>query len=278
MKITIRHERIQEGHEVDRLIRDAFWGQTRPTCDEHYLAHLLRADAAFVPELNFVAESQGRLIGSILYSKAAVVDDQGSIHPVLTFGPLSVLPQYHRSHGVGTALMQHSIREAKKLGYAAIVFYGHPDYYPRFGFQNAACFGITSSEGYNFDALMAMPLYKGGLEGITGRFCEPAPFHRLDAGAVAAFDRSFAPKQPAQMVPISLLLDRLPVDAHAAFADSRVDTLQGLYRFSGREMLRWAGIGLPQLEIINQTLQAHGMAPKLPPSSPILGAAQECQW
>ncbi len=76
----------------------------------------------------------------VMYSRARVIDDAGNETEALTFGPLSVLPAYwHR--GTGSALMRHSIREAKQMGHRAIVICGHPDYYPRFGFRGAKHLG-----------------------------------------------------------------------------------------------------------------------------------------
>ena len=76
----------------------------------------------------------------VMYSRARVIDDAGNETEALTFGPLSVLPAYwHR--GTGSALMRHSIREAKQMGHRAIVICGHPDYYPRFGFRGAKHYG-----------------------------------------------------------------------------------------------------------------------------------------
>ena len=132
MSITLRLERPEDYRAVENLTREAFWGFMSPTCDEHYLVHLLRAVPAFLPELDFVSEMDGELVGHVMYSRAKVVDDGGKETEVLTFGPLSVLPTYWHC-GVGSALMRHSIRGAKQMGYRAIVFYGHPDYYPRFG-------------------------------------------------------------------------------------------------------------------------------------------------
>ncbi len=52
-----------EQHEVETLVREAFWNVYRPGCLEHYVLHCLRGDADFVPELDFVMELDGRLIG-----------------------------------------------------------------------------------------------------------------------------------------------------------------------------------------------------------------------
>lgn len=94
MKLTIRPERPEDYREVEALTREAFWGVFHPTCDEHYLVHKLRSSRDFVPALDMVAESEGRIVGHILYTKACVTDAAGLDHEVLTFGPLSVLPAY----------------------------------------------------------------------------------------------------------------------------------------------------------------------------------------
>ncbi len=234
--------------------------------------HLLRSVPAFVPELDYVAETDGKIVGNVMYSKAKVINSEGSEHEVLTFGPLSVLPEYWHC-GVGTALMRHTIAEAKRFGYRAIVIYGHPDYYPRFGFRNAKAFSITTPKGTNFDALMAMPLYAGALDGISGAFHED-PVFNLDAEKAGAYNRGFPRKEPAHMLPIDILLDRLEPSARQAFADRDIKTLAWLNRLSGREMLTWNGIDEHAMEIINSTLKEYGYAEKLLPSSDILKRAE----
>ncbi len=263
MHLTLRLETPEDHRAVEELTREAFWGFTRPTCDEHYLVHLLRQVPAFVPELNCVAEADGKLVGHIIYSRAKVVDHQGFKHEVLTFGPLSVLPEYW-NRGVGSALMRHTIREARRLGYRGIVIYGHPDYYPRFGFQRAEAFGITTPGGKSFDALMALPLQDDGLDGISGAFHED-PVFAMDAAQAAAFNSTFPPKEPAEMLPISVLLDRLEQRSRQAFIDRKITTLAWLNRFSGREMLTWDGIDMDVMRAINATLKEYGYAEKLLP-------------
>ena len=99
---------------MECLTREAFWGHMSPDCDEHYLVHRLRQSPGFVPELDFVAESDGQLVGNIMYSKAKVISDQGRSWEVLNFGPLSVDPT-HWGQGIGGMLMRHTIAEAKRL-------------------------------------------------------------------------------------------------------------------------------------------------------------------
>ena len=72
------------------------------------MVHKLRDLPSFVPELDFVAEAEGRIVGHIIYSIAKVRMPDNQEIEVLNFGPLSVHPDYKRM-GVGSALMRHSI-------------------------------------------------------------------------------------------------------------------------------------------------------------------------
>ena len=101
-----------------------------------------------MPELDFVAEADGKLVGHIIYSMAKVITPDDREVEVLNFGPISVLPEYKRK-GVGSALLRHSISEAKKL-VQSDYFHGHPDYYPCLGFNRASAYGITSENGRSF--------------------------------------------------------------------------------------------------------------------------------
>ena len=59
----IRLETKADHRETENLIRESFWNVYRPGCSEHYVMHVLRNDPAFIPELDFVMEQDGKLIG-----------------------------------------------------------------------------------------------------------------------------------------------------------------------------------------------------------------------
>lgn len=194
MKIVIRLENEDDWREVELLTRKAFWQKERINkigvgCDEHYLAHTLRKAPEFVPELDFVAEADGQLVGNVMYSKAYVQMPDGTRHEVLNFGPLSVLPEYQKL-GVGSALMRHSLKTAARLGYGAVIFFGHPSYYPRFGFKEAKEFNITTCNGDNYPSFMAMELIYGDLDGVTGTFHE-SPLYNVDPQKAKEYDAKF---------------------------------------------------------------------------------------
>lgn len=74
------------------MIREAFWDLYKPGCNEHLVLRKLRKTPAFVNELDFVAFDGEVLVGSIVYSRAIVVNDNNQGFEVLCMGPLGVLP------------------------------------------------------------------------------------------------------------------------------------------------------------------------------------------
>ncbi|OPZ67924.1 MAG: Acetyltransferase (GNAT) family protein [Firmicutes bacterium ADurb.Bin467] len=107
----------------------------------------------------------------------------------ITFGPVSVLPVYQRM-GVGSALIWHTLSLAKEMGHRAVLIYGSPDYYPRFGFRPGKHFNIRTSDNMYAAALQALELAPGALKGVAGRFFESDAFE-VDVRASEAFDKGF---------------------------------------------------------------------------------------
>jgi len=174
MNIEIRNEIENDYSETENITREAFWDVYKPGCNEHLVLHNLRLSTAFIPELDFVACDNGKVIGNIVYSKAVVTDGNKKTD-VLCMGPLCVLPEYQKK-GIGSLLLKTSIKKATSLGFRAVIIFGNPAYYHRFGFASAEAFGIKTKEGLNFDAFMALELFKGALEGINGSFFEDKAF------------------------------------------------------------------------------------------------------
>ena len=266
MQLTIRRETPADYHAVETLTRDAFWGWgENPMCDgEHLIVHRLRESTDIVPELDFVAEADGMLVGHIIYAKAQILSPGGQKTEVLTFGPLSVLPHCQKQ-GIGGALLRHSIQEAARLGYRAVVIYGHPDYYPRFGFRPALAFHLTSPDGSSPDALMALELYAGALNGVRGKFYESSVYE-VTPEEVAEFEKEFPPKEPARLLPIEALTDQLPAPTREIFVQRGLRYVGTLLRFSARELLTWEGMDEAGLRAVNKALASLGYAEKRMPT------------
>lgn len=124
--MIIRNEEANDFRAVEELTKKAFWNVSVPGCNEHYLAHVLRGHPDFIPELDFIVEEDGKIIGNIMYTKCRLVDSDGNEKDVLTFGPLCIHPDYQRK-GYGKKLQLHSFRRAEELGYDTIVIFGNPE-------------------------------------------------------------------------------------------------------------------------------------------------------
>lgn len=190
--IEIRLETPADYNEVENLTREAFWNRHVPGCDEHYLAHVLRSSPDFLTELDFVGLHDGKIVANIMYTKAVIQGDDGAAHGALSFGPVSVLPLL-QGQGIGTQIIERSLARAKELEYGAVLIYGDPGYYERFGFESAEKYGIGTSDDYYADALQALELIPGTLEGCAGRFAE-SDSYQIDEAAALEFDKTFLPK------------------------------------------------------------------------------------
>lgn len=193
MDITIRLENEKDYRTVEYLTREAFWNLYRPGCAEHLLIHKMRQVPAFVKELALVALAEETIVGNIVYSKAKIRNSKNKEFEVLCMGPVGVLPGY-QGQGIGSQLITYSLAKARQLGYKAVMLFGKQHYYQRFGFANAKAYEIQTSSGENFDEFMALELYDGGLQGISGRFYADEVFN-LDQEALEIFDREFPYKE-----------------------------------------------------------------------------------
>ncbi|MBQ2957800.1 MAG: N-acetyltransferase, partial [Clostridia bacterium] len=190
-EIEIRPERPDEYHETECMTRRAFFNKYRKGCDEHYLVHVLRPHADYLPGLSRVAVKDGKVIGAIFYSRSCV-SDGAKRHETVTFGPLCVDPAY-QGRGVGEMLIKETLPLAAEAGYPGVIIFGEPDYYPRVGFRTNDHFSITTADGKNFSAFMGLEAVPGGFEGICGKFHESNAFENIDQADVHAFDRGFPP-------------------------------------------------------------------------------------
>ncbi len=197
---TIRLERSEEHRDVENLVREAFWNVYRPGCSEHYVIHVLRDDPAFVKELDFVMEQDGRLIGQNMFMKTVIQADDGRVIPVLTMGPIGILPELKRQ-GYGKALLDYSLEKATELGFGAVLFEGNIDFYGKSGFDYASKFGIRYHdlpEDADASFFLCKELVPGYLDGVTGVYQTPQGYY-VDDTDVDAFDKAFPPKEKLKL-------------------------------------------------------------------------------
>ena len=193
--IIIRSEKKEEQREVENLVREAFWNVYRPGCSEHYVLHVLRNDPDFIPELNFVMEKDGELIGQNMFMHAVIEADDGRKIPVLTMGPIGIAPEWKR-HGYGKMLLDYSLQKAADMGFSAVLFEGNIDFYGKSGFDYAEKFGIRYHdlpEGADASFFLCKELIEGCLDGVTGVYQTPAGYYVEDSD-VEEFDKDFPAK------------------------------------------------------------------------------------
>ena len=191
----IRLEKSEEYAAVENLVREAFWNVYRPGCSEHYVIHVLREDPAFVKELDFVMEQDGRLIGQNMFMRTVIEADDGREVPILTMGPIGITPELKRK-GYGKKLLDFSLQKAAEAGFGAVLFEGNIDFYGKCGFDYASKFGIRYHdlpEDADASFFLCEELIPGYLDDVTGVYQTPQGYYVKDED-VEEFDKNFPPK------------------------------------------------------------------------------------
>ncbi len=186
--LKIRNEKDTDYKIVEEITRKAFYNVYVPGCFEHYLVHIMRGHEDFIPELDFVAELDGQVIGNIMYTKAKLTDENGTEKEILTFGPVSILPEYQR-HGYGKKLIGYSLERAAELGYEAVVIFGSPANYVSCGFQCCRKYNVCVDGDKYPAAMLVKELKDGALDGRKWYYSD-SPVMNVDPEKAAAYDDS----------------------------------------------------------------------------------------
>lgn len=198
--VIIRLENKEDYREVENLVRESFWNVYRPGCSEHYVIHVLRDDPAFVKELDFVMEKDGRLIGQNMFMKTVINADDGREIKVLTMGPIGITPELKRK-GFGKILLDYSLEKAAELGFGAVLFEGNIGFYGKSGFDYSSKFGIRYHdlpEDADSTFFLCKELAPGYLDGVTGVYQTPQGYYVEDAD-VEEFDKGFPYKEKLKL-------------------------------------------------------------------------------
>jgi len=199
-KYIIRQENKDDYREVENLVRESFWNVYRPGCSEHYVIHVLRNDPAFVGQLDFVMEKDGRIIGQNMFMKTVIKSDDGRKIDVLTMGPICISPEMQRM-GYGKILLDYSLQKATLMGFGAVLFEGNIAFYGKSGFDFSSKFGIRYHdlpEDADSSFFLCKELINGYLDGITGVYLTPKGYY-VDDADVEEFDRNFPHKEKLKL-------------------------------------------------------------------------------
>ncbi len=201
--MNIRLEQPSDYREVENLTREAFWNVYAPGCVEHYVLNQYRNNPDFIPELDFVMEEGGRIIGHVMFSKAEIVKEDGSVIPAWTFGPISIHPDYKRK-GYGLKLLKYAIERAKEQAIGVLCMEGNIDFYKHAGFVLASSLGIhyhAEPKDAVVPYFLAQELTPGYLNGVEGTYHTPKGYYVAfeNKDAFEAYDATFPKKEKSVM-------------------------------------------------------------------------------
>ena len=157
--INIRVESPADIQQIYDLNEIAF-GQPA----EANVVNRLRANCA--EHLSLVAEDGGEIVGHILFTPV-VIDEAGDAIQGMGLAPMAVMPDSQKQ-GIGSSLVKRSLEILSERDCPFVIVLGHPEYYPRFGFERASKYHLSSQwEGVPDEVFMVLESPGKGRIGIV---------------------------------------------------------------------------------------------------------------
>ncbi|MDD6033854.1 MAG: N-acetyltransferase [Oscillospiraceae bacterium] len=177
-KLIIRPEEHRDYKSIVSLILRSFQEGTDYSdgTDIIALVEEIRDSKYYIPELSFVAELDGKVVGHFLFSRFPLSPTKEGGHQdetdsgIVMLAPVSVHADYFRQ-GIGTAMLTMGIEKVRERGYRGITVEGNYKFYNRLGFRTSSEFGIYPTSGYPMQeprCMMCQETHKGSLDGVHG--------------------------------------------------------------------------------------------------------------
>ena len=177
-KITIRPEERKDYKEIISLILRSFSEGTdySDRTDIIALVEEIRESQFHIPELSFVAELDGKIVGHFLFSKFPLSPTKEGGHNnytssgIVMLAPVSVHADYLRQ-GIGKAMLTLGIQKVREAGFKGITVEGNHNFYNNVGFRTSSEFNIFPTSCFPLEeprCMMCQETYKGSLDGIKG--------------------------------------------------------------------------------------------------------------
>ena len=117
--------------------------------------------------VSLVAEEEDRVVGYVLFSPATIEGRERCV-PGMGLAPMAVLPEWQRQ-GIGSKLLERGLEILRGCSCPFVIVLGHPEYYPRFGFEPASKYGLKSHwENVPDEAFMVLMFDAEAMEGVSG--------------------------------------------------------------------------------------------------------------
>ena len=157
LTITIAPEDPKDAQAIERLHERTF-GPGRFVLS----AYRLREHVDHVLDLSFTARIGTLLVGSVRQLPVSIGDT-----PALLLGPLTVEPPF-RKRGIGEALLERALTEARAKGHRLVLLVGDEAYYSRVGFMKVPKGRATMPGPVDYDRLLVAELASGAFDGVSG--------------------------------------------------------------------------------------------------------------
>jgi predicted N-acetyltransferase YhbS len=157
LSVTILAESADDAAAIERLHERTFGpGRYART------AFRIREGVGHRLDLSFTARIGTLLVGSVRLSPIRVGET-----PALLLGPLTVEPPF-RDRGIGIALLERALKEAKAQGHGIVLLVGDEPYYARCGFRRIRK-GIATMPGpVDPQRLLVAELAENAFSGVSG--------------------------------------------------------------------------------------------------------------
>lgn len=157
LSITILPETEDDALAIERLHERTFGpGRYART------AYRIREGIANDPALSYIARVGTLLVGSLRLSPVRIGDA-----PALLLGPLTIEPPF-RDRGIGMALMQRALADARDRGHRLVILVGDEPYYARVGFKRVPRGRVKMPGPVDPARLLVTELVEGAFEGVSG--------------------------------------------------------------------------------------------------------------
>lgn len=174
--ITIRPETPKDYKDIISLVLRSFQEGTSYSDGSDILALIeeIRASKYYIPELSFVAELDGKIVGHFLFSHFPLSKTLKGEHldnnDIVMLAPVSVHADYFKK-GIGSTMLTLGIQKVKEYGFKGITVEGNFAFYNRVGFKTSSEYNIYPTSGIPLEeprCMMAQETYEGSLKGTSG--------------------------------------------------------------------------------------------------------------
>ncbi|MBE6901510.1 MAG: N-acetyltransferase [Ruminococcaceae bacterium] len=174
--ITIRPEKTSDYKDIISMVLRSFSEGTDYSDGTDIIALIeeIRISKYYIPELSFVAELDGKIVGHFLFSGFPLSESKDGGHidsdDIVMLAPVSVHADYFHQH-IGSTMLTLGIEKVKEYGAKGITVEGDYHFYNQVGFKTSSEFGIYPTSGFPMQeprCMMCQELYEGALDGING--------------------------------------------------------------------------------------------------------------